>query len=90
MELAKLDFIFDSILEVNITACLVHKELSFTIGDTVLLENDLPLETLKVVHMVVMVGMVDKVDVVGVLVVVEEDFEIQVSAIIAKNCQKLS
>ena len=51
------------------TACLVHKELSSTIGDTLLLENDLPLETLKVVDAVVMMG---AVDVAEVMVVVEE------------------
>ena len=68
----KLEFIFDSILEVNMTACLVHKELSSTIGDTLLLENYLPLETLKVVDAVVMVDAVDKVDVFGVVVVVAE------------------
>ena len=72
MELVKLYFIFDSILEMNTTACLVHKELSSTIGDTLLLEKYLPLETLKVVDAVVMVGAVDEVDVVGVVVVVEE------------------
>ena len=72
MELVKLDFIFDSIPEVNMTACLVHKEPSFTIGDTLLLENALSLKTLKVVDAVVMVGTVDYVDVVGVVVVVEE------------------
>ena len=72
MELVKLEFIFDSILEVNMTACLVHKELSSTIGDTLLLENSLPLETLKVVGTVIMVGTVDEVDVFRVMVVVEE------------------
>ena len=72
MELVKLEFIFDSILEVNMTAFLVHKELSSTIGDTLLLEKALPLETLKVVDTVVMVGAVDKVDVVRIVVVVEE------------------
>ena len=56
----------------NITACLVHKELSSTIGDTLLLENDLPLETLKVVDAFVMVDAVDEVYVVRVVVVVEE------------------
>ena len=71
MELVKLEFILDSILEVNMTACLVHKELSSTTGDTLLLENTLPLETLKVVDAVVMVGTVDKVDVVRFVVVVE-------------------
>ena len=54
------------------TACLVHKELSSTIGDTLLLENALPLDTLKVVDAVIMVGAVDKVDVVGFVVVVKE------------------
>ena len=68
----KLEFIFDSILEMNMTACLVHKELSSTIGETLLLENALPLETLKVVDAAIMVGAVDEVDVVGVVVVVEE------------------
>ena len=54
------------------TACMVHKELISAIGDTFLLEKDLPLETLKAVDMVVMVGAVDKVDVGRVVVVVEE------------------
>ena len=72
MELVKLEFILDSLLEVNMTACLVHKELRYTIGDTLILENALPLDTLKVVDAVVMVGVVDKVYVVGFLVVVEE------------------
>ena len=54
------------------TACMAHKKLSSTIGDTLLLENSLPLETLKVVEAVIMVGAVDKVYVVGVVVVVEE------------------
>ena len=72
MELLKLEFIFDFILEVNMTACLVHKELSSTIGETLLLENALPLETLKVVDAVVMVGTIDEVVVVGFVVVVEE------------------
>ena len=72
MELVKLDFIFDYILEVNMTACLVHKDPSSTIVDTLLLENSLPLDTLKVVYAVIMVGSVDEVDVVGVVVVVEE------------------
>ena len=72
MELVKLEFILDSILEVNMTACLVHKELSSTIGDTLLLENDLPLETLRVVDAVAAVGKVDKVVVVGIMVVVKE------------------
>ena len=68
----KLEIIFDYIPEINMTACLVPKELRSTIGDNLLLENDLPLETLKVVYPVIMVGAVDKVDVVGVVVVVEE------------------
>ena len=68
----KLEFILDSILEVNMAACLVHKETSYIIGDTLLLENALPLDTLKVVDAVVMVGAVYEVDVVGVMVVVEE------------------
>ena len=72
MELVKLEFIFDSILEMNMTACLMHKELISTIGDTLLLGNALPLETLKMVDVVVMVGSVDGMDVVGVVVVVEE------------------
>ena len=72
MKLVKLEFILDSILEVNMTACLVHRELSSTIVNTLLLENSLPLETLKLVEGVVMVGAVDNVDVVGVVVVVEE------------------
>ena len=72
MGLVKLEFKVDSILEVNMTACLVHKELSSTIGETLLLENALPLETLKVVDAVVMVGGVDEVDVVEVVMVVEE------------------
>ena len=72
MELVKLELILDSLLEVNMTACLVHKELRYTIGDTLILENALPLDTLKVVDAVVMVGVVDKVYVVGFLVVVEE------------------
>ena len=67
-----MEFIFDSILEANMTACLVHKELSSTIGDTILLENTLPLETLKMVEAVVIVDAVDEVDVVGFVVVVEE------------------
>ena len=71
MKLVKLEFILDSILEVNMTACLVHRELSSTIVNTLLLENSLPLETLKLVEGVVMVGAVDNVDVVGVVVVVE-------------------
>ena len=54
------------------TACLVKKELRYTIGDTLLLENSLPLQTLKVLDAVVMVGELDEVDVVGVRVVVEE------------------
>ena len=62
MELVKLEFILDSILEVNMTACLVHKELSSIIGDISLQEKSLPLETLKVVDAVIMVGAVDKVD----------------------------
>ena len=68
----KLEFILDSIVEVNMAACLVHKEMSYTIGDTLLLENALPLDTLKVVDEVIMVGAVYEVDVVGVMVVVEE------------------
>ena len=72
MELAKLEFILDPILEVNMNACLVHKELSSTIGDTIIMENALPLETLKVVNAVVMVGAVDEVDVVRFVMVVEE------------------
>ena len=68
----KLDFILDYILELNTTACLLHKELISTIGYTLMLENALPLETRKVVNVVVTVGAVDKVDVVGVVVVVEE------------------
>ena len=56
----------------NITACLVHKDLSYTIKDTLLMVNALPLETVKVVDAVVMVVAVDEVDVVGVVVVVEE------------------
>ena len=66
MELVKIEFILDSTLEVNVTACLVHKELSSTIGNILLLENALPLETLKVGDKV------GKVDMVGVRVVVEE------------------
>ena len=54
------------------TACMVHKEMSSTIGDTLLLENALPLETLKLVYVVVMVGVLDKVDIFGVVVVVKE------------------
>ena len=54
------------------TACLFYKDLSSTIGDTLILQNALPLDTLKVVDAVVMVGSVDEVDVVGVVVVVEE------------------
>ena len=69
MELVKLYFILDSILEVNMTACMVYKELSSTIGDTLLLKKTLPLKTLKVVDAVVMVV---AVEVVGVVVVVEE------------------
>ena len=68
----KLEFIFDSILEMNMTAFLAHKYMSSTIGDTLLREKYLPLETLKVVYAVVMVGTLYKVDVVGVVVVVEE------------------
>ena len=71
-ELVKLEFILDSILEVNMTACLVHKELISTIEDILLLENTLPLETLNVVDVVVMVVAVDEVDVVGVVMVMEE------------------
>ena len=56
MELVKLDFILDYILEVNITACLVHTDLSSTLGDSRLMENALSLETQKVVDTVVMVG----------------------------------
>ena len=70
--MVKLEFILDSILEVNMPACMVHKELRSTIGDTILLENSLPLDTLKVMDAVVMLGAVDKVDVVWVVVVVEE------------------
>ena len=72
MELVKLEFIFDFILEMNMIACLVHKELSSTIGDTLLLGNALPLDTLKVIDAVVMVGAVYEVDVVRVVVVVEQ------------------
>ena len=72
MELAKLEFIFDSILEMNMTACMMHKYLRSKIGDNLLQENALPLETLKVVDAVVMVSAVDKVEVVGVVVVAEE------------------
>ena len=72
MKLVKLEFILDSIMEVNMTACLVHKDLSFTIVETILLEKGLPQDTLKVVDAVVMVGAVDEVEVVGVGVVVEE------------------
>ena len=43
MELVKLEFIFYSIFEMNMTAYLVHKDLSSTIGDTIILENALPL-----------------------------------------------
>ena len=70
--MVKLEFILDSILEANMTACMVHKEMSSTIGDTLLMENALPIETLNVVDAVVMVGAVDEVDVVGVVVFVEE------------------
>ena len=86
-ELVKLEFILDSILEVNMTACLVHKELSSTIGDTILLQNYLPMETLNVVDTVVMVGAVEKVDVVGVVVVVEE-VEAGVEATLKARLQK--
>ena len=72
MELVKLELIFYFILEVNMNACLVQKDMSSTIGDTLMMEKYLILETLKVVDAVVMVGMVDEVDVVGVVVVVEE------------------
>ena len=72
MELVEVEFIFDSIQEINMTTCLVHKELISTIGDILLRENDLPLETPKLVDAVFMVEAVDKVDVVGVVVVVEE------------------
>ena len=51
---------------------MVHKDLRYTIGYTLLLENALPLEILKVEDAVIMVGSVEEVDVVGVLVVVEE------------------
>ena len=54
------------------TAYLVHKYLSSTIGDALLHENTLSLETLKVVDAVVMVGAVDEVDMFRVVVVVEE------------------
>ena len=54
------------------TACLVHKDLSSTIGDTLLVKYDLPLDTLKLVYVVVMVGVLDKVDIFGVVVVVKE------------------
>ena len=70
-ELVKLEFILDSKLEVNMTAFLVHKKLISTIEDTILLENALPMETLKVVDVVVMVVAVDEVDMVGVVVVME-------------------
>ena len=56
----------------NITACLVHKELSSVIGYTLLLEKALPLGTLKVVDASIMVEAVNEVDVVGVGVAVEE------------------
>ena len=69
MELVKLEFIFDSILDANMNACLVHKELISTIGDTIMLEKALLLENLKVVDVVIMVG---EVDVVEVVVVMEE------------------
>ena len=67
----KLEFVLDSILEVNMTACLFYKDLSSTIGDTLLLENALPLENLKAVDAVVMVGAVEEVDVIGAVVVVK-------------------
>ena len=72
MELVKLDFIFDSIMEMNMNSCLVQKEMSSTTGDTLLLENSLPLDILKVVDLVVMMGAVEGMEVVGVVVVVEE------------------
>ena len=85
--MVKLELILDSILEVNMTAWLVHKEMRSTIGDTLLPENALPLETLKVVDTVVMVGVVDDVDVVGVVVVVEE-VEAGVEANLKANFQQ--
>ena len=69
------------------TACLVHKDLSSTIGDTLLLENALPLETLKLVDAVFMVGAVDELDVVGVVVVVKE-VEAGVEATLKAKLQK--
>ena len=72
MELVKLEFILYFILEVNMTACLVHKDLSSAVGDTILLENVLSLDNMKVVDAVVMFGAVETVDMVGVVVVVEE------------------
>ena len=69
------------------TAYLVHKYLSSTIGDTLLMENALPLETMKVVDVFVMVGAVDKVYVVGVVVVVEE-LEAGVEAILKSKLQQ--
>ena len=86
MELVKLEFILDSILEVDMNAFLVHKELSSTIGDTLLLEKALTLETLKVVYAVVMVGVVDNVDVFRVVVVMEE-VEAGVEAILKSKLQ---
>ena len=72
MELLKLEFILDYILEVNMTAYLVHKDLRSTIRETLLLENALTLDTLKVVYAVVMVDVVDEVDVIRFVVVSEE------------------